>query len=266
MDKGEFISLPPPHESVRVQSRDFEWTMHLVYTGTPEALLAAGAIEPHMLAGARTCGRGKDSRGNGYQRKLAGRSGRIEVIRNVESFEALKTFPGYQEVWLPESIRWLAQNPGKLHVNTQISRWRLMTSFFDTEGCEEIVGTKEALIAHGLVAEEDFGRGRWARIDSEDGYKDSHITDYMDGFYRIQRFKCPPRPEPTREDRMRLVMAYIDGVEGVAAHFSPETQSRVGVHVNAIMEEFDREMRQPAERPSYLRLAVDNTKGGSIHG
>jgi hypothetical protein len=46
-----------------------------------------------------------------------------------------------------------------------------------------------------------------------------------------------------------------------------ETQCLIERHVDAIRESFRRNgSKRTAPRPSFLRLVIDNTKGGSIHG
>jgi hypothetical protein len=97
MASPKYTTLPPPHASVHVGAVDFNYCVYLTYTGTPDALLAAGAVEPKMLAGARTCGHGRDSLGCTYRRKLSGRTGRIEIARYVYSIADLRTFPGFEE-------------------------------------------------------------------------------------------------------------------------------------------------------------------------
>jgi hypothetical protein len=246
-----YTCVAAPHADVHVRAEDFNRSVYLVYTGTHELLIASGAVEPHMLLGARTCGSGKDSRGNRYRRKLSGRNGRIEVARYIRSPEMLRTFPGYEENWTPEAIRWLGKNPRKLHISSA-----------RVDEQEQVTGTKEAFIAEGLATAADFDRlNGYADISSVEGYKQSRLCECMDGYYCVDRLKLPPPRQFTPANYAKIIGNFLGCAQDtVNDHFGAETQSRVSHHIDIILESIDCELRQSTPRPSFLRLVVDNTR------
>jgi hypothetical protein len=99
-DTDRLTPLPAPHSSVKISCRAMFWAFVITYTGHPDALIDVGAIEPHMLLGARTCGRGVDSHGYKYMRRTQ-KNCRQEIVRYIESTEVLLSLPGAQEAWIP---------------------------------------------------------------------------------------------------------------------------------------------------------------------
>lgn len=93
-----WISLPPPHNTVRIKCEAPCWNDDTYFfydvSGTPEALLAAGVIEPSMIErGTHNPHGRKDSRGCGYRIRRSRKSGRWVVMRRPE-MEHARFLPG----------------------------------------------------------------------------------------------------------------------------------------------------------------------------
>jgi hypothetical protein len=221
----------PRHHSISVE-----------YRGLPTDLLAIGAAEPLMVEKPKKPNVAQyDSNGDRYRRRTLGKSGKLYIERMITTRDRSRRLPGVPRDISTEVIDWLDQHPGEIYT--------------EKRPCSD--GSNSAWMSYC---------GTPAVLDAAG--KNGSCHQLLDGYQ--ERAECvliePTDPELTREKRMRLVRLYIDGVEGMATHFSPETQSRVGVHISAIMAEFDRDLRRPAERSGYLRLVIDNTKGDSAHG
>jgi hypothetical protein len=196
-----FVAVfPPPYTKVRIRvSNDDPRSIIVSYTGLPHELLALGAIEPHMLKGARTCGSGPN-----YRRWSSGTRGRIHVVRYIHSSDELLALPGCSVEDIPQIITWLGQNPGRLHVS--INRYG-----------ERSVGASEALIAHGLASPDDFSFDDARDLPDAPGYQHSSLERCVDGYYCVQRFRLQSQPEavtsrPGRPSYLRLV---VDNTQGV---------------------------------------------------
>ena len=125
-----------------------------------------------------------------------------------------------------------------------------------------VTGTKEALIAHDLATADDFDRvSGWADIANASGYTRSRIDSYMEGLYRVNRQKLPPRIDRTPAQQERICRGYVECVETIAAEIgcAPEAQAHIRAHVSAIIGEIKHAMQRPARR-GHLRLVVDNAR------
>lgn len=208
------------------------------YRGLPADLLACGAVEPAMVEKLKNPHVAQyDSNGDRYRRRKL-RSGKLDICRLIGTRERARRLPGVPVNISTKAMDWLDLHPGQVYVEKRpcdSGDWAWMSYY----------GTPAALDEAG---------------------KNGTYQQVLDGYQT--RSECVVEPEPqererTREQRVGTAEFTLEMVQRLAKdEFSAETQSRVGAHISAIMAEFNRELRR-AERPEYLRLAIDNTKGGS---
>jgi hypothetical protein len=210
------------------------------YRGFPADLLAVGAVEPLMVEKAKKPNVAQyDSNGDQYRRRKFGKHGKLHIERMVTTRERARRLPGVPRDISTAIIDWLDQHPGEIHITKN-------PTIDGNHAWVHHYGTRELLEAESHIGRMCSGH----RI--------------LDGYYKVGACLPLEMSERTHKDRVRLLREYLDCIRGtVADSFPPETQSRVDVHISAIMAEFDRGPRRPTERPSFLRLMIDNTKGSS---
>ena len=227
---------------VACEVRTCDWCIFVEYRGLPADMLAIGAVEPLMVEKAKNPNVAqRDSNGDRYRRRSLGKSGKLYIQRMVTTRERARRLPGVPPDISTKILNWLDTHPGEIHITkrpTTCGHYAWVHHY----------GTQESLEANSPFA---------ALMGTRDRI--------LDGYCKIGACVPIEMSERTREDRVILVRGYLDCIAGaVTDSFSPETQSRVGLHISAIMAEFDLELRRPTERPSFLRLVIDNTKGASV--
>jgi hypothetical protein len=95
-DTGGVMSgmLPAPHDSVRIEVGPAEpGQIYVRYEGSPDALLAAGAIDRLMVEAPSDAHGGRDARARPYVREALA-AGQLRITRRFSSIKKAMDLPG----------------------------------------------------------------------------------------------------------------------------------------------------------------------------
>jgi len=235
--------LSAPHSSVRVcvnawaLDDSLPRTVIVTYTGTREALIAAGAAEAAMFEGLPTAGSGTDSHGFMYGRR-GRRDGRQAINRYIRTTQLLDTLPGIPSDAVPAAIRWCSAHPGQVHVD-QVAH------------VEVITGTKESLIENAHVPEEAFeGFHQWNEI-RHPRFGIARLSECLDGYFSLRGTRTQgsidEELEATAPVNIRAAIQRHRDAAGAAFSF----------HFGEIEKLLEQERVRRARRQPKLKL-VDN--------
>lgn len=242
---NRFARLPKPFDDIGI---DVYCCGNFIvsYSGLADRLLAAGAIEPAVLKGARVICRTHDSHGFEMVRKGA-LDERIMVTRWIKDSAVAESLPGCAGL-VPGYFRWLREHPTELHYETVQQTAREIT--------ERVTGSKEAMIARGICETEEELEGNCSRFRS-DGR--TWAIRMLDGLYQVEILTLTEVGEQLHY--IHAARTVLHGLqlwgEKLPVIFTPDVQSSLSV----VMERLEREERILAapEKRRGLRLVVDNT-------
>jgi hypothetical protein len=194
-------TLPAPRQSVTVECEVTDSRIRFEYTGTADELLAAGAIEPGMTDPGKGGVSRRDSFGEPFRRKKH-KDGRYSILRNVSDTERARQMPGAPEDLSTELLRELHAQPGEVIEEKDHGR-----------SVRIYAGTRDALIAKGVVTAEDFAGAKFEAPFYQQFFREGPIrwlTRLRDGFYRVERDDRAGRMSP---GRIESLMKWIRGCE-----------------------------------------------------
>lgn len=229
--------LPAPFDDIRFQwdilslHCDPDMDVRIEYIGAPNRLIECGAIEPAMAGKSKAKSRPRvDSAGHYYHRELRvdpdSMTHHLKITRYITDPKFAETLPGAPRGLRFKRLDWLDAHPNRVHIAKQVTKRDTKNQWVVTR----TAGTVENLLAAGFP-KSYFEQKFTACSRSHCLYRDLPANAYG-------RISC-------------LMRGYFD-VQIEVLEAIPD------------MAEFDRKPSRPTERPSFLRLAIDNTKGASV--
>jgi hypothetical protein len=233
MSGSGFVALASPFDRVKFQCDAYWSHIRFTYTGTPDDLLAAGAIEAGMASPAPNKRRRIDSFGDKFWRDRSGYGARVRVIRLITTVERALALPGVTSDSIPKELTWLIANPDRIHVEED--DWRIC-----------------CLGAHGVLEAAGFQRS-FARLDS----KNTRMGD-------------PPWPSPAMNGFWVITVEKLNSDattnrEALSCATQLATSFRIGRPVSPLRLVYQNPgvaSSEPSARPALRLILTDRNQEG----